>query len=210
MRSKYFLFLCALLLNSCYAKEVVINSKEHYDIKYPKVITKCDIPLNITDNLYTIETDRGKIIRQKEQMIYFALSSSILYDKYLDVVLAMKNFLDDNTNVVLIIEGHSDSEGGNNANYKNAQLSRNRVLNVINAFGEYSERLIPYYYGDYIPYYSNTFYNKEMERRNRRVEFVIIKCEKDYNKYNDNVYEIYNKALQDYNIFLNYPINKEK
>ena len=153
------------------------------------------------DNFYTIITKRGAIIRTKDDFLYFRRSSYILNNQSLTVLENIKNFMneDGNKNIRIIVEGHSDSSGGDGALFDNAILSKNRseaVINKLINMGIDKEKLISRYYSDYVPYYSNNSYDLQRSERNRRVEFVFIGDDKDLDNYIKATDEIFSKVLE--------------
>ena len=106
---------------------------------------------------------------------------------------------DGNKNIRIIVEGHSDSTGGDGALFDNAILSKNRSeagINKLINMGIDKEKLISRYYSDYIPYYSNNSYDLQRSERNRRVEFVFIGDDKDLDNYIKATDEIFSKVLE--------------
>ena len=188
------IFLCFSCF-SCYVPEIVLDSKEYR--KYRNATSYLDMP----DNFYTIMTKRGAIIRTKDDFLYFRRSSYILNKQSLTVLENIKNFMneDGNKNIRIIVEGHSDSSGGDGALFDNAILSKNRseaVINKLINMGIDKEKLISRYYSDYIPYYSNNSYDLQRSERNRRVEFVFIGDDKDLDNYIKATDEIFSKVLE--------------
>ena len=188
------IFLCFSCF-SCYVPEIVLDSKEYR--KYRNAISYLDMP----DNFYTIITKRGAIIRTKDDFLYFRRSSYRLNKQSLTVLENIKNFMneDGNKNIRIIVEGHSDSSGGDGALFDNAILSKNRseaVINKLINMGIDKEKLISRYYSDYIPYYSNNSYDLQRSERNRRVEFVFIGDDKDLDNYIKATEEIFSKVLE--------------
>ena len=196
------IFLCFLCF-SCYVPEIVLDSKEYR--KYRNSPSYLDMP----DNFYTIITKRGAIIRTKDDFLYFRRSSYILNKQSLTVLENIKNFMseDGNKNIRIIVEGHSDSTGGDGALFDNAILSKNRseaVINKLINMGIDKEKLISRYYSDYIPYYSNNSYDLQRSERNRRVEFVFIGDDKDLDNYIKATDEIFSKVLEIEKLIKNY------
>ena len=199
------LFLCISCF-SCYVPEIVLDSKEYR--KYRNSPSYLDMP----DNFYTIIAKRGAIIRVKDDFLYFRRSSYRLNNQSLTVLENIKNFLNDegNKNIRIIVEGHSDSTGGDGALFDNVILSKNRSKAVIDKLinmGIDKEKLISRYYSDYIPYYSNNLYDLQRSERNRRVEFVFIGNDKDLDNYINATDEIFSKILEIENLIKDYNKN---
>lgn len=192
-------FLCF----SCYVPEIMLDSKEYR--KYRNNISYLDMP----DNFYTIITKRGVIIREKDDFLYFGRSSYRLNNQSLIVLENIKNFLneDGNKNIKLIVEGHSDSTGGDGALFDNVILSKNRseaAINELINMGIDKEKLISRYYSDYIPYYSNNSYDLKRSERNRRVEFVFIGNDEDLDNYMKSTEEVFSKVIEIENLINDY------
>ena len=189
------IFLCVYFCISCYVPEIVLDSKEYR--KYRNSPSYLDMP----DNFYTIIAKRGAIIRVKDDFLYFRRSSYRLNSQSLTILENIKKFMneDGNKNIKIIVEGHSDSTGGDGALLDNVILSKNRSKAVIDKLinmGIDKEKLISRYYSDYIPYYSNNLYDLQRSERNRRVEFVFIGNDKDLDNYINATDEIFSKVLE--------------
>ena len=197
------IFLCVYFCISCYVPEIVLDSKEYR--KYRNSISYLDMP----DNFYTIIAKRGAIIRVKDDFLYFRRSSYRLNSQSLTILENIKKFMneDGNKNIKIIVEGHSDSTGGDGALLDNVILSKNRSKAVIDKLinmGIDKEKLISRYYSDYIPYYSNNLYDLQRSERNRRVEFVFIGNDKDLDNYINATDEIFSKVLEIENLIKDY------
>ena len=197
------IFLCVYFCISCYVPEIVLDSKEYR--KYRNSPSYLDMP----DNFYTIITKRGAIIRVKDDFLYFRRSSYRLNSQSLTILENIKKFMneDGNKNIKIIVEGHSDSTGGDGALLDNVILSKNRSKAVIDKLinmGIDKEKLISRYYSDYIPYYSNNLYDLQRSERNRRVEFVFIGNDKDLDNYINATDEIFSKVLEIENLIKDY------
>ena len=203
------LFLYLYFCISCYVPEMILDSKEYR--KYRNLPSYLDMP----DNFYTIITKRGVIIRVKDDFLYFRRSSYRLNNQSLTVLENIKNFIneDGNKNIRIIVEGHSDSTGGDGALFDNIILSKNRseaAINKLINMGIDKEKLISRYYGNYIPYYSDNSYDLERSQRNRRVEFVFIGDDKDLNNYINATEEVFSKVLEIENMIKDYKDYNEK
>ena len=200
------IFLCVYFCISCYVPEIVLDSKEYR--KYRNSPSYLDMP----DNFYTIIAKRGAIIRVKDDFLYFRRSSYRLNSQSLTILENIKKFMneDGNKNIKIIVEGHSDSTGGDGALFDNVILSKNRSKAVIDKLinmGIDKEKLISRYYSDYIPYYSNNLYDLQRSERNRRVEFVFIGNDKDLDNYINATDEIFSKVLEIENLIKDYNKN---
>lgn len=204
---KYLIVLCALsacfLHISCYVPEMLIDSTEYR--RYRNMSSSLDIP----SNFYTIITKRGIIIRAKDDFVYFRRSSYMLNNNSLNVLDNIRNFIneEENRNIKIVVEGHSDSSGGYGALFDNVVLSKKRSEETINKLIEMGidkSRLISRYYSDYLPYYVDSPYDTNRSERNRRVEFVFIGGEKDWDNYQNSTEDVLAKVVEIENMIKDY------
>lgn len=194
---KYFLFLVysVLLYVSCYVPEMLLDSKEY------RIYRNMPSPLDISDNFYTINTKRGIIIRVKDDFLYFRRSSIRLNNNSLNVLENIKDFIneEENKNIRIVVEGHSDFTGGEGALFDNVILSKKRsevVIDKLKSMGVEESKLISRYYSDYLPYYVNNSYDTNRSERNRRVEFVFIGSDRDWDNYTNSTEDVFSKTIE--------------
>lgn len=200
-------FIVSSFIVSCYVPEMIIDSAEYR--KYKNAVSYTDI----SEDFYIINSERGIIIRTKDDFLYFRRSSYRIDDKSLTILEKIKNLLEENQNIKIIVEGHSDSTGGEGALFDNVILSKNRseaVINKLKSMGITEERLISRYYSDYIPYYSDSSYDLKRSERNRRAEFIFKGGEKDLKNYQNQTKEIFSKVLEIENLSNDYNQKKIK
>lgn len=204
---KYLIVLCALsvcfLHISCYVPEMLIDSTEYR--RHRNMSSYLDIP----SDFYTIITKRGIIIRAKDDFIYFRRSSYMLNNHSLNVLDNIRNFMneEENRNIKIVVEGHSDSSGGYGALFDNVVLSKRRSEEIINKLidmGIDKSRLISRYYSDYLPYYVDSSYDTNRSARNRRAEFVFIGGEKEWDNYQNSTKDVLAKVVEIENMIKHY------
>jgi outer membrane protein OmpA-like peptidoglycan-associated protein len=146
--------------------------------------------LNFRTNNYLLDTSSVIIIEQNiflhnisvgetfvMKNIYFDTNKSTLKPESKHELEKLMQFMNENSDVVIEVSGHTDNTGKRDYNKK---LSENRALEVKNylmAFGSiYSDRIEFTGYGDLKPISSNS--TKSGREMNRRTEFKILKINK--------------------------------
>jgi len=118
-------------------------------------------PINIFEN--------GKFITRN---IKFDVNKSILKPESISTIKQVKDYLDKNANVKLEINGHTDSDGTDEANLLLSQQRADAVKNQLISMGIASDRLVAKGFGESQPIDKNT--TVEAKASNRRVEFIIV------------------------------------
>ena len=182
---KYFLLFNIILipmLISCFVPEVKIPTK-----KKQIENSLCNQELYIPDNLYIFNTNSNNMLISKEHMIWFEFGSNKLKKNDYKTIEDIYLFMQTNKNIKMIIEGHADYLGSN-ADERNYPLSMERGTNIFSELtnlGIDTNRLYIFGYSDSTPKYEGT--NKY---RDRRVEFVIIKCDAEFEAYTNRYNQI--------------------
>lgn len=114
--------------------------------------------------------ENGKFITRN---IKFDVNKSILKPESISTIKQVKDYLDKNTNIKLEINGHTDSDGNDEANRLLSLQRADAVKNQLLSMGIASIRLIAKGFGESEPIDKNT--TTEAKANNRRVEFIIIK-----------------------------------
>ena len=143
---------------------------------------------------YITKNEKIKLVRENIG-VSIEFSNEIYYDigetqyknnyTYPYILNEVVNFLKDNEDVFLIIEGHADTLAYKSKKV-NYMISVNRALIAKNYIIKYidEERIKTYPYSDIKPKYdTNT-------DRNRRVDFIALKCMQEFEEY-DNFYSNY-------------------
>lgn len=119
-------------------------------------------PINLFEN--------GKFVTRN---IKFDVNKAILKPESIFVIKQIKDYLDKNPTVKLEIQGHTDSDGTNEANLKLSQQRAEAVRSQLVSMGIAAEKLTTKGYGSSQPIDKNT--TLEAKANNRRVEFIILK-----------------------------------
>ncbi|ADQ16215.1 OmpA/MotB domain protein [Leadbetterella byssophila DSM 17132] len=116
--------------------------------------------------------EAGKKIVLRE--VYFDQSKAELRQESFVELDRIKKIMMEHPDMVILLEGHTDNQGDANLNFK---LAEQRILNVKNYLIEdgqiKEERIQLKSWGQYRPLVKNT--TEEERRKNRRVEFTILK-----------------------------------
>ena len=189
MSYKIFLFvLIPFVLIACFIPERRI----YFPWNKPQNIeSECNYDFVLSTNMSTIQTERGYLLNTDKE-IYYKVGAKKAYniEDYTYVMNEMISFMSNNRNAVLIVEGHADEISKEKLDL-NMRLSLQRasvIRDVIISFGISHQRVKIYAYSYFAPKYTtNTF-------KNRRVDFVALKCENqlsNYNYYYSNYYSNY-------------------
>jgi peptidoglycan-associated lipoprotein len=144
-------------LFSCSSKKVEKKSSSN------DVVSKDGLVLNG-------DSDSGKAGKLKT--VYFSYNSSQLDNKAKDILKNNAEFLKQNTNVFLEIEGHCDERGGRQYNLALGERRAKMVRDYLNALGVKSFRLKVISYGNERPLSDAP--NEQAWSKNRRSNFVVI------------------------------------
>ncbi|MFN8154334.1 MAG: OmpA family protein [Bacteroidia bacterium] len=113
--------------------------------------------------------ENGKFITHN---IKFDVNKSVLKPESIAAINQVKAYLDKHPSAKIEIDGHTDSDGPEEANVLLSQLRADAVKNQLISMGIASDRMTTKGYGEAAPIdKSNT---PEAKANNRRVEFVII------------------------------------
>lgn len=117
-----------------------------------------------------IKFDNGKFITRA---INFDVDKAILKPESITIIKQIKEYLDSNPNIKLLIGGHTDSDGDDNYNLKLSKERAESVKNQLVEMGILSSRLEAKGFGESSPL--DTQKTSLAKALNRRVEFTIIK-----------------------------------
>ena len=153
-----------------------------------KVNKECKYNFVIEENqkINLVSQDIGSLI-EFENEIYYDIGETQYKNNntYTNILNEVINFMKNNKNAILIIEGHADTLAYKSKKV-NYMISVNRALIAKNYIIKYidEERIKTYPYSDIKPKYdTNT-------DRNRRVDFIALKCMQEFEEY-DNFYSNY-------------------
>lgn len=165
-------------------KKPVDNTKSSYSKTSKKEKTKKDTSKgqNKTDSTKTYngyqtrETDgRGEMLIL-EKPIRFAFEKYNVTSDYDESIKYVADYLKENTNVRMVVEGHTDRVGPKEFN-KGLSLKRSRAaITKLTRTGIKRDRLIP-------SGVNSRFLEYNLNRLNRRVEFIIIRSDEDLTNY---------------------------
>lgn len=124
----------------------------------------------------TRETDgRGEMLIL-EKPIRFAFEKYNITSDYDESIKYVADYLKENTNVRMVVEGHTDRVGPKEFN-KGLSLKRSRAtITKLTRTGIKRDRLIP-------SGVNSRFLEYNLNRLNRRVEFIIIRSDEDLTNY---------------------------
>jgi chemotaxis protein MotB len=132
--------------------------------------------LGFTKDGLTVEQKNGKVYVSLEERLLFASGSTVVDPKGEEALKQLGNVLAKNTDISVLIEGHTDNvpiKGG--AIKDNWDLSVLRATSVVRILeknkGINPVRLTPAGRGEYLPLESNSTY--ESRKKNRRIEVIL-------------------------------------
>ncbi len=120
------------------------------------------------------EAEREMIAAREMLMdedVYFKKGISSLSPEAKEILMKKARWLQDNPDISVIIQGHSDEPGSAEFNLALGEKRAGKVKTFLIKLGISSSRLIPVSYGRERPVASGE--NKEKRSKNRRVHFVI-------------------------------------
>ncbi|WP_300366653.1 OmpA family protein [Brachyspira sp.] len=140
----------------------------------------CNYEFNVDDNIDLIKTDKGMLIDTHKE-IYYKLGSDKPYniEDYVYVMQEVMSFMSNNKNSIIIIEGHADiiGQGNGNINFRLSERRASVIRDVILSSGFSYKRVKIFPYSDIVPKYTNNI------SKNRRVDFIALKCESELENY---------------------------
>ena len=134
--------------------------------------SKTDVD-KISVDILVIVTERG--LKMRISNIQFAFDSAKLQKQGMKILDRVDQILDKYERYDVIIEGHTDDVGKEDYNLSLSERRAKSVLDYLVKQGTARERLQFVGMGESVPLYPNK--TEENRRRNRRVEFLLIKKE---------------------------------
>jgi len=116
-------------------------------------------------------TERG--LKMRISNIEFAFDSALLKKRGIQILDRVYQILEKYNSYEIIIEGHTDDVGAEEYNLSLSEKRAKAVRDYLVKKGTNPERLKFIGMGETMPFYPNT--NDENRRRNRRVEFLLVK-----------------------------------
>ena len=141
-----------------------------YVTKYiAKTNTKFDVPVNMNLEMKPIKIGRTYNLDD----IYFSTDSDQLTESSQKVIEGFYEFLNDNPNIVVEIQGHTDNIGSGAYNMKLSKDRAKSVFNLLSEKGISSKQMKYKGYGETKPVADNS--SEEGRAKNRRTVFLILK-----------------------------------
>ncbi len=125
-------------------------------------------------DILVVVTERG--LKMRISNIQFAFDSDVLRPSGMRVLDRVIDILNSYQNYDIVIEGHTDDIGEDSYNLTLSEKRAKSVYDYLSKKGISRERLDFIGLGETVPQYPNT--NEENRRRNRRVEFLLMKIHK--------------------------------
>jgi OOP family OmpA-OmpF porin len=125
----------------------------------------------IVQDLYMIPAKTGEVIRLNN--IFFETAKSELKPESFPELDGVVDFLSKNSAVEILISGHTDNVGSDDANMTLSENRAKAVVDYILSKGISTNRLSSKGFGESVPIASND--TDEGKAQNRRVEFTILK-----------------------------------
>ena len=125
----------------------------------------------ISVDVLVMVTERG--LKMRISNIEFAFDSALLKKRGIQILDRVYQILEKYNSYEIIIEGHTDDVGAEEYNLSLSEKRAKAVRDYLVKKGTNPERLKFIGMGETMPFYPNT--NDENRRRNRRVEFLLVK-----------------------------------
>ncbi len=153
----------------------LVESASDYDVQFTAVDSAGNVSETATDkisvDILVIVTERG--LKMRVSNIEFAFGSATLRKRGTDILDRVYRILEKYSSYDVVVEGHTDDVGDEEYNLKLSEKRALAVKNYLAGKGSDEKRLKYVGMGESSPFYPNT--NEENRRRNRRVEFLLIK-----------------------------------
>ncbi len=153
----------------------LVESASDYDVQFTAVDTAGNISETASDkisvDILVVVTERG--LKMRVSNIEFAFGSSTLRKRGTKILDRVYEILEKYRSYDVVVEGHTDDIGNEEYNLKLSEKRAQAVKNYLTQKGTGESRLKYVGMGESLPFYPNT--SDENRRRNRRVEFLLIK-----------------------------------
>ncbi len=152
----------------------ILDSKDSAVKALKESVTKALLGFN--NNGLTIEQKNGKVYVSLEERLLFASGSTIVDPKGEEALKQLGQVLEKNTDISVLIEGHTDNVPIKGGNIKdNWDLSVLRATSVVRILTKNDKinpvRLTPAGRGEYLPIDIGT--SADARRKNRRIEVIL-------------------------------------
>ncbi len=153
----------------------LIESASDYDVQFCAVDAAGNVSETANDkikvDILVIVTERG--LKMRVSNIEFDFGSSIIGKRGTKILDRVYHILEKYCLYNVIIEGHTDDAGDEEYNLALSEKRASAVKNYLVHKGTDTARLKYVGMGESLPFYPNN--NDENRRRNRRVEFLLVK-----------------------------------
>lgn len=152
----------------------ILDTKDSVVKALKETVTKALLGFN--NNGLTIEQKNGKVYVSLEERLLFASGSTVVDPKGEEALKQLGNVLEKNTDINVLIEGHTDNVPIKGGNIKdNWDLSVLRATSVVRILTKNEKinamRLTPAGRGEYLPI--DTGSSAEARKKNRRIEIIL-------------------------------------
>ncbi|MCL2155597.1 MAG: OmpA family protein [Leptospirales bacterium] len=155
----------------------IVESASDYIVRF----TATDFAGNVSEtandkiavDILVVVTERG--LKMRISNIEFTFGSSEIRTRGIQILDRVHQILEKYGNYNIVVEGHTDNIGAKDYNQKLSERRALAVRDYLVKKGTDEKRLEYIGMGDTLPFYPNT--NDENRRRNRRVEFLLVKEE---------------------------------
>ncbi len=165
-----------LLLREARVAELqrILDSKDSAVKALKETVTKALLGFN--NNGLTIEQKNGKVYVSLEERLLFASGSTVVDPKGEEALKKLGEVLEKNTDISVLIEGHTDNVPIKGGNIKdNWDLSVLRATSVVRILSKNDKinpvRLTPAGRGEYLPI--DTGSSADARKKNRRIEVIL-------------------------------------
>jgi outer membrane protein OmpA-like peptidoglycan-associated protein len=153
----------------------LVESASDYEIQFSAVDLAGNVSETVTDrfpvDILVVVTERG--LKMRISNIEFTFGSVVIRKRGVKILDRVCQILEKYGSYNVVIEGHTDDVGEEEYNLKLSEKRALEVKNYLTAKGIKPERLKYVGMGESLPFYPNT--TDENRRRNRRVEFLLVK-----------------------------------
>ena len=154
----------------------LVESASDYDVQFSAIDMTGNVSETASDkisvDILVIVTERG--LKMRVSNIEFAFGSASLKKRGTKILDRVNQILEKYSTYDVVVEGHTDDVGEEEYNLKLSEKRALSVKNYLEGKGTNPRRLKYVGMGESLPFYPNI--DDENRRRNRRVEFLLIKA----------------------------------
>ncbi len=154
--------------------QLILSQKDSAATALRKKVT--DALIGFNNNGLTIEQRNGKVYVRMEEKLLFASGSTVVDKKALDALKQIANVLEENKDINVMVEGHTDNVpiagGPIKDNWDLSVLRATSVTKILLSDGKIiPTRIIPSGRSEYLPIAKND--NAVDRSKNRRIEIIL-------------------------------------